>query len=281
MKNNGYSNSTLKFTSKALKLIAKNTNLDNPENVKTFIANYQTAESYKKNLCLAYKHYVKFHGLSWTIPKYIPADKRPQIPTEEKLNMLISAAHLKLASKLRLSMETGMRPIEIMNLRVRDVDLEKGLTYPATAKRGSGRTLKISQTTANLIKTIIQRENIGLNDKIFRGTSDRYGNHYRNLRNKLARKFNDESIKRIRLYDFRHYYATMLYHKTRDLLLVKSMMGHRKIETALVYTQLIDNGKDEYHSAAAKTLEECQKLLEDGWEYTLDLDGIKLFRKRK
>ena len=281
MKNNGYSYHTLRFVSKALKFLEKNTNLDNPESVKSFIANYQAAESYKKNLCLAYNHYVKFYDLQWIIPKYTAPEKRPKIPSEEKLNMLISAASVKLAAKLSLSKESGMRPIEIMNLRVRDIDLEKGLVYPSTAKHGSGRVLKVSQSTINLVKVLIQRGNLGLNDKLFRGSSDQYGNQYRRLRNKLAKKFNDPSIKGIRLYDFRHYYATMLYHKTRDLLLVKSLMGHRKIETTLVYTQLIDTGNEEYYTATAKDVNEAQKLLESGFEYVTTFDDLMLFRKRK
>jgi hypothetical protein len=32
---------------------------------------------------------------------------------------------------------------------------------------------------------------------------------------------------------------------------------------------------------AAKTLEEAAKLIEAGFEYVTDVDGVKLFRKRK
>ena len=38
---------------------------------------------------------------------------------------------------------------------------------------------------------------------------------------------------------------------------------------------------DEYISKAAKTVEEEQKLIEAGFEYVCDFDGIKLFWKRK
>ena len=42
--------------------------------------------------------------------------------------------------------------------------------------------------------------------------------YYRQMRNNLANKLNDESIKTIKLYDFRHFFATMLYAKTKDIL---------------------------------------------------------------
>jgi len=48
-------------------------------------------------------------------------------------------------------------------------------------------------------------------------------------RNKLAEKLNDPSMKSIRLYDLGHFLATMFYHKTRDLQMLKALMGHKKI----------------------------------------------------
>ena len=36
-----------------------------------------------------------------------------------------------------------------------------------------------------------------------------------------------------------------------------------------------------YSSATASTLEDAQKLVEAGFEYVTEIDGVKLFRKRK
>jgi len=73
----------------------------------------------------------------------------------------------------------------------------------------------------------------------------------------------------------------MEYHKTRDILHVMNLLGHKNIESALVYTHLISFESDEYHSAVAKTVEEARKLLEDGFEYVCQKDELMLFRKRK
>jgi integrase len=134
MKKKGYSSSTLKFVSKALKFLNDNCNLNDPESVKEFIAKYDSANSYKRNLCYAYSHYLKWNGLSWNSPKYRVSSKLPKIPTEETLNMIISASPPLLALRLSISKETGLRPIELCNLRVRDIDLVKGIIYPNTAK---------------------------------------------------------------------------------------------------------------------------------------------------
>lgn len=74
----------------------------------------------------------------------------------------------------------------------------------------------------------------------------------------------------------------MLYYRTKDILLVKQQLGHRKIETTLIYTQLVNfNDNEEYYSATAKTVEDAQKLIEQGFDFVTDFDAVKLFRKRK
>ena len=73
----------------------------------------------------------------------------------------------------------------------------------------------------------------------------------------------------------------MEYHKTEDILHVMELLGHRDIKTTLIYTQLVNFESDEYHSAVAKTIEEARKLIEAGFEYVCDVDGVKLFRKRR
>jgi hypothetical protein len=44
---------------------------------------------------------------------------------------------------------------------------------------------------------------------------------------------------------------------------------------------LFQNADDEYLVKVAQTLEEATKLLEVGFEYVTDMDGAKLFKKRK
>ena len=59
----------------------------------------------------------------------------------------------------------------------------------------------------------------------------------------------------------------MEYQKTRDILHVMKLLGHRNIDSTPVYTQLIGFESDEFHSAVAETMEEARKLVEDGFEY--------------
>jgi len=43
----------------------------------------------------------------------------------------------------------------------------------------------------------------------------------------------------------------------------------------------VDLEDNEYSSTTASTIEDAQKLLEDGWEYVTTYNDVMLFRKRK
>jgi len=74
----------------------------------------------------------------------------------------------------------------------------------------------------------------------------------------------------------------MEYHRTKDILHVKTLLGHRKIESTLIYTQLIKfENEDDFICRIAKTVKEAKELIEVGFEYVTDMEGFKLFRKRK
>ena len=73
----------------------------------------------------------------------------------------------------------------------------------------------------------------------------------------------------------------MEYHKTKDILYVMKLLGHKNINNTLVYTQLVDFSEEEYVTKVAWTLGEACKLVEAGFEYVCEIEGAKIFRKRK
>ena len=281
MKNNNLSEDTIKNTSKLLSRLSHLTDLNNPEQVKQSIAQMQASQSYKRNLCIAYNKYVKYCKLQWEMPHYRQEAKKRRIPTKEKLEMIISSCGRILATRLRLSMETGIRPVELCNLKVRDIDLEQRIIYPTTAKHGTPRALKISEKLQTMLQTHITKSKLQPNDRLFNGNSNYYGLKFRTARNRLADKLGDPTIQQIKLYDFRHYFATMLYHKVRDIFYVKEQMGHSQIKTTMVYVQLLYATEDEYTCKVAQNINEATQLIENGFEYVTEIDGTKLFRKRK
>jgi integrase/recombinase XerD len=281
MKKEAYAESTINAVRKRLLYLAKNCLLDQPEVVKGFVAEKECSNAFKETLVEAYNLYCRANDIVWNKPFYDRYDKLPKIPSEEKLNMIIARSSKKFALILSMMKDLGTRPIELTWLKVKDIDLEKGIVTITSAKHCVGRTLKLKAQTLVMLNAYVLLKKIGQNDRLFPVDSGSISEGYRRFRNKLADNLGDMSLKSIRLYDFRHFKATMEYHRTKDLLHVKRLLGHKDLRTTLRYTQLIEIEGDEYHSATAKTIQEAQKLIEQGFEYVVEIDGFKLFRKRK
>ena len=70
----------------------------------------------------------------------------------------------------------------------------------------------------------------------------------------------------------------MLYYQTKDILYVKEFFGHRKVETTLLYIQLAEaifkEANDEFTVRVASKPEEIKQLLEVGFEFVCEKDGL-------
>lgn len=80
---------------------------------------------------------------------------------------------------------------------------------------------------------------------------------------------------------FRHWGATMTYHYTKNILLVKKLLGHKNIQNTMKYTQLVHFENDEFEVAAATNIEEAKQLLAVGFNYITEKNDIMLFRRPK
>jgi integrase len=148
-------------------MIARDTDINNPEKVKEYIANKNTINGYKENLADIYDRYVRYNGLTWERPYYIRQSQSPYVPTEEEVNILINSAPKKHALILSILRDTRMRPIELQRLRLRWIDFERGVINVQTAKGGNGRTLRLKPQTLAMLKEYVNKQRFGPNDRLF------------------------------------------------------------------------------------------------------------------
>ena len=280
MKQNQLAEATIEPTGRRLRHIAKYANLNKPEEVTNFLANKKGKNSYIEAIAFAYLRYVKYNGLEWKMPKIRRTSQPPYVPTTEELTILISNSGRKYSLILSLLKDGGFRPIEIERMTLRWLDLNRGTVNVETAKYGNGRTLKLKENTLAMLNEYLAKNNFKLNERIFpKGKTIR--RVFIGIRHRTAEKLKKPELNKITLYSFRHYFATMLYHKTKDILHVKQQLGPKRLENTLIYTHLIDFQEDEYHVRTAKTIDEACKLVEAGFEYITEMEGVKVFRKRK
>lgn len=89
-------------------------------------------------------------------------------------------------------------------------------------------------------------------------------------------------LNQIHFYTFRHWKATTEYAKTKDILYVQQLLGHKQLKTTLRYTQLVQlPHQEKYICKVAQTVEEAKELVEAGFKYVTDIDNCKLFKEKK
>jgi len=278
MKKRGLSEQTIKHRAYRLSvLVKKGADLTNPESVETVLATEKWTPANKRFFVMAYQSFTKTMKIEWTPLKIKCQAKQPFIPLESEIDALISGCGKRTATLLQLLKDTGARIGEIAKLQWADMDTENNLVRINNPEKGSAsRTIKLSDKTVAMIKALPKK-----NSYIFNTNSRSLQSVFARQRNKLAKKLQNPRLKQIHFHTLRHWKATITYHKTRDILLVKYMLGHKRLENTEVYTHLVDFQNEEYHSATAKTVEEAKQLIESGFEYVTDVEDVKLFRKRK
>ncbi|MEM2888935.1 MAG: site-specific integrase [Candidatus Bathyarchaeia archaeon] len=278
MKKQGYADNTVNRRVRLLSTLLKHgANLLDPESVKDAIARQKWSLKTKELAVEAYNCFLKMNGGTWDPPIYKPVKKLPFIPLEAEIDALISGCNRKTATFLQLLKETGARFGEAWRLEWIDVDFQNRLVKITPEKGGEPRVIKVSEKLIAMLNSLPKDE-----CRIFTGSPRHFVRGFRRQRKKIALKLQNDRVLHITFHTFRHWKATMEYHKTKDILHVMKLLGHRNINNTLIYTQLVNFESYEYHSATAKTVEEASKLVESGFEYVCTTpENIMLFRRRK
>jgi integrase len=286
LKRQGYSERTIKSYVELLKtLVSRGTNILDPEDAKNCIATRVKNPTTQWDYCNFYDAFIKHMGLSWEKPVYKPTEKIPFIPTEQELDQLINGSGWKISAILQIAKETAMRIGEILRLKWENIDPQRKLLIINEPEKGSKPGIfNISQNLLDRILNLPKKSEL-----IFcsRQTSSVVSS-FALTKKRLAKKLNNPRLQRITFHTFRHWKATMEYHKTKDTLHVQALLRHRNIKNTLVYINIeqglfgVQNA-DEYHVKVASNVQEASKLVEVGFEYVTGeySDGGKIFRKRR
>jgi integrase len=278
MKTENYSEETIeRYTRDLETLLKRGAILENQQSVKETIARQNWSNGTKQTVTNAVKLYWKHNGIEATLPKYKPEAKIPFIPTEAELDQLISGCKHRLATFLQVLKETAARYGEAYALKWTDYNTENG-TLSITPEKGSApRCPKIGTKLQTMLSTIPRTSN-----RIFDYKSkDVIRKSYQRARKRIATNLGNPRIQQIHFHTFRHWKATQEFHKTNNVILVMKLLGHKCLNNTQRYIQLLPDLSDDYVCDIAKTLQEAMKLVENGYEYVTEMDGVKLFRKRK
>jgi integrase len=199
------------------------------------------------------------------------------IPAEAELDQLIAGGSQRLSTYLQLLKETGMRCGEACDLlKWTDIDFEQRSIRITPEKGSNPRILPLSLKLVNMLSCLPKTT-----VTVFGVNADLTRRNFAKQRKRITAKLKNSRLTQITFHTFRHWKATMEYHKTRDILHVMQVLGHRSIRNTMMYTQLVDFKEDDYVARIAHSEEETCQLIEAGFEFVCDFGSNKVFRKRK
>jgi len=137
-----------------------------------------------------------------------------------------------------LMLATGIRIGSALGLDVEDVDLERGELLLRRAKGSRVDRVFVPQAVMPALAATVAASGTG---PVFRnGGGARLTARHANRR--LAQFFERAGIRRVNgSHALRHTFATGLYRRTGDVLLVKEALCHRSVVSTLVYARVSDD----------------------------------------
>jgi integrase len=152
--------------------------------------------------------------------------------------------HLKPA--VLLSLHTGLRQGELLNLTWDYVDFDRSIltVEGKTAKSGKTRHIPLSEEALWLLRTWKQEQTVKSVRRIVFPAVD--GEPMSEIGKSWERLLKRAKIQNFRWHDLRHDFASKLVMSGVDLNTVRELMGHADIKMTLVYAHLAPE-----HKAAA------------------------------
>ncbi|UCE95648.1 MAG: site-specific integrase, partial [Candidatus Bathyarchaeota archaeon] len=282
LKRRGRSQITIETRVNKLKgLVNLGCDLLNPDSMKDILANQKWKQSTKASIVSIYSDFLKCFNKHWEPPIYKPIYEIPFIPTESEIDQLIAGSGKKMAALLQLLKETAIRIGEACKLRWIDIDVKQKIIRIKAEKNSKPRIFHASDILLNMLDIIPSKTT-----QVFPSKPRVLSTYFRVLRNRLAKRLSNPRLKEITFHTIRHWKATQLYHQTKDILFVKEFLGHKRLDSTLIYINIekaiyYDGKPDEFHVKIARTPKEMKELLEVGFDYVCEKDGFVFFRKRK
>ena len=173
------------------------------------------------------------------LPKYLKLEEAKRI--QSIFNEYNSKNYIRNNTIIILFLQTGMRLSELKNIKVKDIDFENK-TIKITCKGNKEKIVYLNAVAIDSIRKYLSIRNYDEDEYLFVNKNS----------NVLSRKSIESICKKafelanLTEYNYtthtlRHTTATYIYKATKDILVVKSILGHENLNSTEIYTHIIDD----------------------------------------
>jgi len=176
----------------------------------------------------------------WIDIKYskVPLKLPIVLNKEEVREILNKISNEKHRLMVALMYSAGLRVLELLNLKIIDLELDKNYGFVRKGKGNKDRIFIIADKIKEPIKLLIEIENLEKESYLFKSNRDkRYS--VRTVQQIIKKAKKKAKIdKQISPHTFRHSFATHLIENNYSVLDVQGLLGHKSPETTFTYLHI-------------------------------------------
>lgn len=173
---------------------------------------------------------------TFRMPKYLTLNEGLQI--QNIFNKRNSRNYKRNNTIIALFLNTGIRLSELVNINISDIDFNKKIIKDVKCKGNIKRIILINDKTIKVLKEYLNTRND--NEKAL-FLSDRKNR----ISTRTIERICEEAYRLMGLenrhytvHTLRHTFAIQMHKKTKDILLVKELLGHKSINSTEIYTHI-------------------------------------------
>ena len=207
------------------------------------------SESFFKHTIYGLRAIYKVLGLKdkrITLPEIKAQNSLPVVLSKSEIKQLLKAPKF-LRHRLILGMlySCGLRSYELCSLKLADVDFERKTVLVKKQKGNFDRYLPLSDLIINGLKKYIKTENpieFLFNSQVTDNGKPR-GITVRTIQWVIKEnRYKVDTHKKITAHTLRHTYATHLLEDGLNIMSIKDLLGHARIETTVIYLHVANTG---------------------------------------
>ena len=204
--------------------------------------------------------------------KFLAEDnEQMRVLTFDEQRIYLSAASQPLRDIATIMLETGMRPEEVYRIHRENAHLEEGyICNPSGKTKAAKRKIPLSTNASEVIRRRLESAK-GCYLFPHRSDADRPMLKANNAHDVTLGK---TGMRRFRIYDLRHTWATRAAMSGIDLVTLAAMLGHSRIQMVLRYAHPTEEHQAQAmrkleEFTAARQIAECERIDGQSLQYPL------------